>query len=198
MLKYVSWLLGLCLAASLLVPAGPLLAQQQDLLPGGAFEFGGVVGFGSFSSKSQLDSCPWYAARAGHRFEPLSGNPRVQMGFRAGWETCISEHPDVGRIDLIHINLSFVFGYRTSQRSQIYWVAGIGEMLADNTPGTTDKVKTRFVVHGGPGGTLALSRRFFLDLSVLGLLFEDYEFGNDPVGGTHLGIVPNLMVAIQI
>ena len=193
-----TYLLLLCLSAGLVRPTNELIAQQPDLLPGGAFEFGAVVGFGSFSSKSQLDSCPWYAARAGHRFEPLRGNPRVQMGFRAGWETCISEHPDVGRIDLIHINMSFLFGYRTSARSQLYWVAGVGEMLADNTPGTTDRVTTRFVVHGGPGGTLALSRHLILDLSVLGLLFEDYEFGDDPAGGTTLGIVPNLLVALQI
>ncbi len=198
MLRHVSCLILLCLAASLVRPADVLIAQQPDLLPGGTFEFGGIVGFASFNSKSQLDSCPWYAARAGHRFERLQGNPRVQMGFRAGWETCISEHPDVGRIDLIHINMSFLFGYRTSARSQLYWVAGLGEMLADNTPGTTDRVATRFVVHGGPGGTLALSRHLIIDLSVLALLFEDYGFGDDPAGGTTLGIVPNLLVALQI
>ena len=198
MIKRLPCLLVLCVAIGIVRFPDELIAQQPDLLPGGAFEFGGVVGFGSFSSKSQLDSCPWFGARAGHRFEPLQGNPRVQMGFRAGWETCISEHPDVGRIDLIHINMSFLFGYRTSARTQLYWVAGVGEMLADNTPGTTDRVATRFVVHGGPGGTLALSRRFFLDLSVLGLFFEDYEFGDDTAGGTTLGIVPNLLVAIQI
>ncbi len=198
MRRRAACLLLLSVVAGLVRPADMLIAQQADLLPGGAFEFGGVVGFGSFGSKSQLDSCPWYAARAGHRFEPLRGNPRVQMGFRAGWETCISEHPDVGRIDLIHINMAFLFGYRTSAHSQAYWVAGVGEMLADNTPGTTDRVKTRFVVHGGPGWTLAVSRHFLLDLSVLGLLFEDYEFGDDPAGGTTLGIVPNLLVAIQI
>lgn len=188
----------LSLILGLVGPARDVSAQQPDLLPGGTFEFGAVVGFGSFSSKSELDSCAWYSARAGHRFDRLAGNPRVQMGFRAGWETCITEHPDVGRIDLIHVNMAFLFGYRTGARSQVYWVAGLGEMLADNTPGTTNRVATRFVVHGGPGATLALSRRFALDLSVLGILFEDYEFGRSPAGGTTLGIVPNLLVAIQI
>lgn len=191
-------LLLVFVGAGLVLPAGELLAQEPELLPGGTFEFGVVGGYGSFGSKSRLESCPWYSVRAGHRFDRLRGNPRIQMGFRAGWETCISEHPDVGRIDLIHINMAFLFGYRTSERSQAYWVAGVGEMLADNTPGTTNRVKTRFVVHGGPGWTLALSRRFMFDLSVLGLLFEDYEFGDDPAGGTTLGIVPNLFVALQI
>ena len=196
--KHVAGFILLSLVVGLILPSNELVAQEPDLLPGGSFEFGAVVGFASFGSKSQLDSCPWYSARAGHRFEPLRANPRVQMGFRAGWETCISEHPDVGRIDLIHINMSFLFGYRTGARSQVYWVTGIGEMLADNTPGTTDRVTTRFVVHGGPGATLALSRHLILDLSVLGLLFEDYDFGDDPAGGTTLGIVPNLLVALQI
>lgn len=191
-------LLVLCVGAGLVRPAGVLIAQEPDLLPGGTFEFGVVAGYGSFGSGSQLESCPWYSVRAGHRFDPLRGNPRIQMGFRAGWETCISEHPDVGRIDLIHINMAFLFGYRTSARSQVYWVTGVGELLADNTPGSTDRVKTRFVVHGGPGWTLALSRHFLLDVSVLGLFFENYDFGDDPAGGTTLGIAPNLFVALQI
>ena len=192
-----------CLSILVLVggmagPVADLAAQQPDMLPGGSFEFGAVVGFASFASKSEFESCPWYSARAGHRFNRLAGNPRIQMGFRAGWETCITEHPDVGRVDLIHVNAAFLFGYRTGARSQIYWVTGLGEMLADNTPGTTGRVLTRFVVHGGPGGTLALSRHLVLDLSVYGILFEDYMFGDSPAGGTTLGIVPNLLVALQI
>ena len=112
----VTCLFLVCVGAGLVRPAVEMLAQEPELLPGGTFEFGVVGGFGSFGSKSQLDSCPWYSVRAGHRFDPLRGNPRIQMGFRAGWETCISEHPDVGRIDLIHVNMAFLFGFRTSAR----------------------------------------------------------------------------------
>ncbi len=53
-------------------------------------------------------------------------------------------------------------------------------------------------VHFGPGVTWALARHLLLDASLIGIVFEDFGLGDSPVGGSTLGLMPTLMLAIQI
>jgi hypothetical protein len=167
-------------------------------LRGRTFEVGALVGPASFGSKSGLQSCRWNGARFGHRFDPISGNDRIQLGFRIGIEGCLTEHEEIGRVDLIHANGSILFGFRASDTWLIYWSSGVGELLGDSTPGDGDDVEPRFAWHGGPGATWAFSRRFMLDVSILGLMFQNYTFGTDPAEGSVFGFLPSLMLALQI
>lgn len=182
-------------------PDSTVQAAADDPLRGGAFEFGAVFGLAAFEGKSELESCFWTGLRAGHRFEPFAGNERLQLGFRAGWETCFTEHATEGRVDLIYINAAFNFGLRAGRSWLLYWDTGLGEMLGDSTVGDGGEVEPRLTIRFGPGATWALSRRFLLDFSVYGILWEAFKLGTDPgdpPGGTTFGIMPNLMVAIQI
>ena len=136
--------------------------------------------------------------RFGHRFPAFSGNERLQLGFRVGIEGCLTEHARGGRIDLIHGSAAVLFGYRTSGSTILYWTSGAGELLGDSTPGPGDDVEPRFAWHGGPGFTWALSRRLLVDAQLMGIVFEGFELGPDPVPGSTFGFIPNLMLAIQI
>ncbi|MFQ5690038.1 MAG: hypothetical protein ACE5HQ_07190 [Gemmatimonadota bacterium] len=174
------------------------LHGQEGPLRGGAFEFTPVLGFGSFQGKSRLDSCLWFGVRIGHRFTPFKGNERLQLGFRTGWEGCSSRHSEVGGVDLIHLNATVLFGFRLSRAALLYWGAGLGELLADTTVGEDNQVKGRFAGHTGPGVTWALGRHLLLDASVKGILFEDFDLGSAPAGGSTLGVVPSLILGVQI
>ncbi len=180
----------------------PVTAQSDpDLsqrLRGGAFEAGATVGLATFGSKSRLESCRWNGARFGHRFEPVGGNERIQLGFRIGIEGCLTEHDEAGRVDLIHANGSVLFGFRASSSWMMYWTSGVGELLGDSTPGSGGEVEPRFAWHGGPGVIWAFSNRFLLDASLVGIVFGNFELGADPAEGGVFGFVPNLMIALQI
>lgn len=176
-----------------------LVAQEQEgPLRGGRFEFGVLTGPGSFQAKSGIASCRWQGLRIGHRFAPFPGNEKLRVGFRTGWEGCLTNHETEGRVDLIHVNAGLYFGIQTGRRWLLYWFAGVGELLGDSTPGPRDDVEPRFAVHGGPGATWAFSDRFFLDVSIMGTLFEGYELSGPDGTGTTWGLIPNLMLGIQI
>ena len=178
--------------------AGGLRAQDDDPLRGGTFEFGAVVGRGSFQSKSGLESCTWFGVRLGHRFAPFSGNDRLQLGIRTGLEGCATDHVEDGRIDVIHLNVTILLGLRLGRSWMVYWGNGIGELLGDSTPGAGREVEPRFGGHTGLGVIRALGRRFFLDASLTGIIFENFDRGEAPEGGSTLGLVPSLMLALQI
>ncbi len=188
---------GLVLATGLwLVPI--TTHAQEGPLRGGRFEFGVLAGPGSFQAKSGIDSCRWIGLRIGHRFAPFPGNEKLRVGFRTGWEGCRTAHETEGRLDLIHVNAGLYFGVQPAREWLLYWFTGVGELLGDSTPGPGDEVKPRFAVHGGPGATWAFSDRFFLDVSIMGTLFEGYELSGPEGTGTTWGLIPNLMLGIQI
>ncbi|MDH3733280.1 MAG: hypothetical protein OEU54_07080 [Gemmatimonadota bacterium] len=199
---------GFLLVALVLSAATQLRAQdasETDQAPfettnlrGRLFEAGAVLGPASFGSKSRLASCRWNGVRFGHRFAPVSGSETIQLGFRLGIEGCITEHEEAGRVDLIHAHAGVLFGLRASGSVLFYWFSGVGELLGDSTPGPGDEVEPRFAWHGGPGVTWAFSRRFFLDASLMGIVFENYKLGTDPAEGSVFGFVPNLLFGLQI
>ncbi|MFV1988695.1 MAG: hypothetical protein ACC682_15580 [Gemmatimonadota bacterium] len=196
---------GLAVRAALVVSAAglsPVVAQSDaDLsrqLRGGTFEVGAVLGSAMFGSKSRLQSCRWNGARFGHRFDGIGGNERIQLGFRIGIEGCLTEHDEVGRVDLIHASGSILFGFRASSSWLVYWTSGVGELLGDSTPGSGDEVEPRFAWNGGPGVIWAFSNRFLLDASLMGLVFGNFALGTDPAEGSVFGFIPNLMIALQI
>lgn len=193
--------LAYVLFAVALIPCDARAQDHPDTdrrLRGGAFEAGAVLGAASFQGKSRLDSCRWNGVRFGHRFHPFEGVERLQFGFRLGIEGCITEHEEVGRTDLIYANAGFLLGVRASDSWLIYWFSGVGELLGDTTFNTDGEVDPRFAWHGGPGVTWALSERFLLDASVMGLVFENFDLGKNSAMGTVFAFVPNLMLAIQI
>jgi len=180
-------------------------AQAQDQKPdrsrrlrGGAFEAGLVLGSASFPKKSLLASCRWNGVRFGHRFEPFKGNERIQLGFRMGVEGCMSKQPGIGRTDLIYANAGLLFGVRASDSWLIHWFSGVGELLGDTTFNPEGEVDTRFAWMGEPGVTWALSDRFVLDASVMGIVFENFTLVPNPPRGTVFGFIPSLMFALQI
>ena len=171
---------------------------QDDPLRGGRFEVGVTTGAGSFQSKSGLESCRWYGLRLGHRFAPFPGNEKLRVGLRTGWEGCLTNHETEGRVDVIHVNAGLYFGIQPSKPWLMYWFTGVGELLGDSTPGPGDKVEPRFSIHLGPGATWAFSDRFLLDASIMGVVFEGFELGGESAAGSTFGLVPNLMLALQI
>jgi len=178
---------------------GPKAVQAQDNpLRGGRFEVGLTTGFGSFQAKSGLDSCRWYGLRLGHRFAPFPGNEKLRIGLRTGWEGCLTSQETEGRVDMIHINAGLYFGLQPSKRWLVYWFTGVGELLGDSTPGPADKVEPRFSIHLGPGVTWAFSDRFLLDASLMALIYEGFELGGPAAAGSTVGLVPNLMLGLQI
>ena len=68
----------------------------------------------------------------------------------------------------------------------------------DSTPGDDDQVLPRFSVNLLPGVTWAPVKRWMVDVSLTGIIFENYDFGTDPVLGTTLAFFPSLYVAVQI
>lgn len=171
---------------------------QESPLRGGRFEVGLTTGAGSFQSKSGLESCRWQGLRIGHRFAPFPGNEKLRIGFRTGWEGCLTDHATEGRVDVIHVNAGLYLGLQPSSRWLVYWFTGVGELLGDSTPGPGDKVEPRFSIHLGPGVTWAFSDRFFLDGSVMGVVYEGFELGGPSAAGSTFGLVPNLMLGLQI
>jgi len=189
----MAWTSG-CL---LLAAVAPLAAQEAPLR-GGAFDFTGVFGQGSFQDKTQLNSCAWFGARIGHRFAPFPGNERIQMGVRTGFEACSTQHPEAGQLDIIHLNLTVLAGFRVSRSLMLYWGTGFGELLDDTTVGSGGTVDARFAGHTGPGVTWAVGNHLILDASVKGIVFEDFALGTSPAGGSTLGLVPSVSVGFQI
>jgi len=198
--RFLSIATAILTAGALAFP--PLAAAQSAdsgaPLRGGAFEIGPVTGVATFSDKARLDACRWQGLRVGHRFDPFPGLERLQAEFRAGWEGCFTTHEEVGSVDLIHLQLSWMLGLSLSRKWRVYWGAGVGELLADSTPGDDNQVLARFSVHLSPGVTWALSKRWLIDASLTGIVFENYDFGSNPVGGTTIGFLPSLFVAVQI
>ena len=145
-----------------------------------------------------MDDCRWHGLRAGHRFDPFPGAERLQLEFRAGWEGCFTEHEEIGKVDLIHLHLTWLLGVTLSDHWRVYWGAGVGELLADSTPGADDQVLPRFSINLMPGVTWAPVKRWMIDVSLAGIIFENYDFGTDPVLGTTLAFFPSLYVAVQI
>lgn len=189
--------LGLLTVAAVAATARPVAGQDQPLR-GPAFELGAVLGGAGFQNRTDLASCTWFGGRAGHRFAPFAGAERFQLTFRAGWEACLTDHADIGRVDLVFISTTWLFGYRLTPRWMVYWGTGLGMLLGDSTPGDDNQVIPRFGVSVGPGVTRALTRHLFIDVSVFSILFEDFGFGQGTGRGTRIGFIPNVMVAIQI
>lgn len=173
--------------------------STSDPLEGRVFEFGLGAGAAFFSEDSGLDSCAWTGARFAHRFEPFRAAPSLQLGFRVGIEGCRTDHVRGGRIDIIHGAAAILLGIRASRSTLIYWSTGVGELLGDSTPGPGDDVEPRFAWHGGPGVKWAISRRFLLDATLMGIVYEGFELGAEPGGtGSTLAVIPNLALVIQI
>lgn len=192
-------LLTIALTLGVLATTSPTeVTAQDDPLRGGTFEFGAVVGSASFQSKSDLDGCTWAGIRIGHRFRPLAGVERVQFGFRVGFDGCRTRHDEAGKLDIIHLSLSWLVGVRVSRSWMVYWQTGVGELLGDMTPGPVNEVKARFSVHAGPGVTWALSRHLLLDLAVTDIIYEAFDLGLVPPKGSTFALVPTLMLALQI
>jgi len=188
----------LTMVAVLWIVAVPQLIAQDDPLRGSAFVLGGVMGGGFFQGKSDLDSCNWWGVRAGHRFAPFSGVERVQFGFRAGWEGCVTEQTGIGRVDLVYVNVTFTVGIRVARSWLVYWGTGAGMLLGDTTFEPDGEVKPRPSIHLGPGVMWALGKHLVLDLSVFGIVFEGFDFGSTTSNGSTLGVIPTFTVALQI
>jgi len=157
-----------------------------------------LAGPGSFQSKSGIESCRWNGVRIGHRFAPFPGNEQLRVGFQSGWEGCITRHPSIGRVDIIHVHAGLYLGLQPARSWLVYWLVGAGELLADSTAEPDGDVDPRFALHAGPGLTWAFSDRFVLDASLMGLVFEGFDVSGPGGKGSTLGLVPNLMLAIQI
>ena len=102
----------------------PTTPARDAPLRGGAFQMGPIVGYATFSEKARLDDCRWHGLRAGHRFDPFPGAERLQLEFRAGWEGCFTEHEEIGKVDLIHLHLTWLLGVTLSDHWRVYWGAG--------------------------------------------------------------------------
>lgn len=182
----------------------PLAAQTppgtpgNDGLRGGVFQMGPTFGLASFSDKVQMDSCRWAGVRFGHRFDPFRSAERLQVSFRAGIEGCLTEHHEIGRVDVIHGQITWLLGLRMSDQWRLYWGAGLGELLADSTPSDDNRVVPRFSLHLVPGLEWAPSKRFLFDFSLTGIIFQNWNLGTDPILGTSLGLAPSFFIAVQI
>ena len=116
----------------------------------------------------------------------------------AGIEGCLTDHVEIGRVDIIYPNATFRLGMRLGRSWAVYWGAGLGELLADATPSDVERVKARPAASFGPGVTWTPWKYLAIDFSVYGIVFGGFDFGTFPKGGSRLGIVPSLMVAVQI
>jgi len=116
-------------------PSGAARDTDPAPLRGRVFEIGPVLGGAAFSNKAGLEACRWAGLRIGHRFDRFSGVERLQLGFRAGWEGCFTDHEEIGRVDVIHLALTWILGARLSPSWQVYWGAGVGEGDADSAAG---------------------------------------------------------------
>ncbi len=157
-----------------------------------------MIGQAGFQSRSEIASCTWWGARVGHRFQSFAGAERFQLGFRAGWEACLTDHADVGRLDIIYIHAGWVFGYRLAPAWTIYWGTGLGMVLGDTTPGDDNQVIPRFAPNIGPGIKHALGRHVLIDVSIFNFIFEDLGFGTRSSAGSRVSFIPNISLAIQI
>lgn len=180
--------LALLLCASTVAPS-PARAEIGD----GAFELGGLGGVAIWSQRVGLKPCVWYGGSVGHRFPRMA--EKLHMGFRAGWEGCVSEQKVTGdRIDMIYVNMGFSWGIRARPWLLPYAITGAGMMLGDATPsGGVTHPRTSF--HGGFGVTATLGDYLFVDLCFRMIVFENFQFGGY---GGQPGTVGSPLIALSV
>lgn len=178
----------LVLLLALLLPA-----SAAAELRGGAFELGGLGGVAVWDSDLVLQPCAFFGGYAGHRFDPLA--ERLHMGFRAGWEGCVTEQKFTGdRIDMIFVDIAFTYGVKLTDWLIAYGLSGGGFLVADSTP-SGGRPFPRTVFQGGGGVAAVLGKYLMVDVSVRMLVFENIQFGG-VVGAT--GTVASPIVALQL
>ncbi len=179
------------LALLLLIPSAPPEARAE--VGDGAFEVGGVGGVAVWGQRVGLKACGWYGGSVGHRFPRMA--EVLHMGFRAGWEGCVSEQEVTGdRIDMIYVNMGFSWGIRAKPWLLPYVITGAGMMLGDATPsGGVTHPRTAF--HGGAGVMVTLGDYIFVDLALRMIVFENFQFGGY---GGQPGTVGNPLIALSV
>jgi hypothetical protein len=188
MMPHMARLSLLALLIGLLCPT-PASAEVR----GGAFEVGGLGGVAVWDADLVLEPCAFFGGYAGHRFDPLA--ERLYMGFRAGWEGCVTHQKFSGdRIDMIFVDVAFTYGAKLTDWLIAYGLSGAGFLVADSTP-SGGKPFPRTVFQGGGGIAATLGRYLMIDLSVRMFVFENIQFGGF-VGSA--GTVASPIVALQV
>ena len=186
---------GLLLVALALLLSIPSLAPPaaRAEIGDGAFQVGGVGGVAVWSQRVGLKTCGWYGGDVTHRFPRMA--KVLHLGFRAGWEGCVSEQHVTGdRIDMIFVNMGFSWGIRARPWLLPYVITGAGMMLGDATPsGGVTHPRTAF--HGGVGVTATIGDYIFADLAFRMIVFENFQFGGY---GGQPGTVGSPLIAVSV
>lgn len=172
-------------------------AAPHALPPGirdGSFEIMGTVGGARWDDRLGLDPCTWFGGAAGHRFPAFA--ERLHLGFRAGWEGCITEVASdrAPRIDMILVDVAFQYGVRLWPWLLPYASLGGGFLLADGSPSGGELVpRTTFL--GGGGATVVLASYLLVDVNVRLLVFEAIPF---PGVGLHGGSTVSPVLTVSV
>lgn len=180
-----------------LAPAETAPAERKAPPPGirdGSFSIAGTVGAASWDRKLGLQPCLWFGGHAGHRFPALA--ERLHLGFRAGWEGCVTAVDTLWepRIDMILVDVGFTYGIRLTSFLQPYVLLGGGFLLADGSPSGGELVP-RTAFQGGGGASFVLGSYLLLDIGARVLVFANVPF---PGVGLHAGTTVSPVFSISL